>query len=127
MGRSVAEATNACRIRCTRGDMRRLRFLAAALFVLDECALFDVAGFALAVFEDPLPDLVACRVAEAEVFSDCFPKARGEPHRDPPAIPATKKKTNVREDNTLTVYRRKLAPITEISSSARLRTSSAWR
>ena len=108
--------------------MRRLRFLAAALFVLDECTLLDVADFCMGVFEDALPDLaVAFRVADVELLSDCFPKARGEPHRDPQAIPATMNKTNVREDNTLTVYRRKLAPITEISSSARLRTSSAWR
>ena len=90
----MAEATNACRIRRTRGDMRRLRFLAAALFALDECTLFDVADFDLAV---------ALRVPEVEVLSDCFPKARGETHRDPQAIPAAMHKTNVREDNTLTL------------------------
>jgi hypothetical protein len=39
--------------------MRRLRFLAAALFVVEECALFDVADFALVVFDEVLPDFEA--------------------------------------------------------------------
>ena len=112
-------------MRCTRGDMWRLRLRAGVVFA-ELCALFDVADFDLAAFADALPDLEAALwVVGAEALSDCFPKARGETHRDPPAIPATMHKTNVREDNTLTIYRRKLAPITEISSSARLRTSSA--
>ena len=83
--------------------MRRLRFLAAALFVVEACALLvllDCADFA-----DFVPAALGAGlwVAEVVVLSDCLPKARGETQRDPQAIPATMHKTNVREDKTLTL------------------------
>jgi len=49
IGRKVVEATNACRIRRTRGDIGLFRFLAAADRV---CAVPD---FALAAAVDLLP------------------------------------------------------------------------
>jgi len=48
MGRKLVEATNACRIRRTRGDMARRRRRAAA------CAL----AFCVAVFDFVLKDFV---------------------------------------------------------------------
>jgi hypothetical protein len=98
--------------------MRRLRFREAEAFVV----VFFV------VFPDAVEDLPADFREEAGgVPEDCFPKACGEIHRDPQVIPATMYRMSFREDSTLNVYRRKLGPITAISSSARLRTISACR
>ena len=101
--------------------MRRLRFRAAGVFAVD----FD---FDFAVFADELDVLEELlRVEGAAALSDCFPSACGKSHRDPLVIPAATNTMSFREDNTLNFYRRKLGPITEISSSAKLRTISACR
>ena len=104
--------------------MRRLRFLRPRSS-LRACALLTCD---FAVFPAFVPAALAAglRVRRKKHCRLAFRTHARETHRDPQAIPATMHRTNVREDNTLTIYRRKLAPITEISSSARLRTSSAW-
>src|SRR4249919_3901778 len=111
MGRRLADATNACRMRCTRGDIRRLRFRAAVVFAVDFDFEFAVFADELDAFEELL------RVEGAAAPSDCFPSACAESHKDPLAIPAATNRMSFREDNTPSFYRRKLGPITEISSS----------
>lgn len=108
-------------MRCTRGDMRRLRFRAAGVFAVDFDLDFAVFADEPGAFEELL------RVEGLAALSDCFPSASVERHRDPLLIPATMNNKSFREDNTLNIYRRKFGPITEISSSARLRTISACK
>ena len=81
---------------------------------------FDVFAVAELVLEGAVRD-------EAELPALCLANVDGGTHRDPQVIPAAMHNANVREDNTLTIYRRKFGPITEISSSARLRTISACK
>jgi hypothetical protein len=92
-------------MRCTRGDMRRLCFLAATLFALAAWAVFDLAD------GEDLPagaDFTVFLVLEAgAVFdgalSDCLAEAHGETHRDPLVIAAAMNRMSFREDNTLSL------------------------
>ena len=77
-------------MRCTRGDIRRLRFRAAVVFAV----ALDFAD-EVDAFEELL------RVDEAAALSDCFPSAGGERHRDPVMISAAMNSMSFREDNTL--------------------------
>ena len=63
---------------------------------------------------------------ESEACAGRAGKGVGQPS-EPSSNPAIKQKPNVREYRTTFYYRLKLAPMSEMSSSARLRTSSACR
>src|SRR5882672_3611327 len=92
MGRRLAEATKASRMRRTRGERGRLRFLAAArvgagaFFTAAFGEGFEVAGFggdfSGAVWsEDDLSGAgdAACACVEAKGVSDCRANAADEP------------------------------------------------
>lgn len=101
--------------------MRRLCFRATGVFAVDFALDFAVFVDELVAFDELL-----C-VEGVATLSDCFPSASGEIDRDPQVIPTATSRMSFWEDDTLNFYRRKLGPITEISSSARLRTISACR
>jgi hypothetical protein len=105
MGFSVVDATNAWRMRRTRGEILRC-FLRAAV----ACAVLDFAeaDFADVDFEDlVVADLVVLEVAgafevsvcaEAAVLSSvCRAWAGDDAHNKPQAIPVTRIRTEVRE------------------------------
>src|SRR5262249_7037617 len=99
IGFSVLEATNACRMRRKRGELRLVFFLATVFFP---------AGFFLVV-----EVLLLCAEDRAVQTEPSSTNARSESPRIR------------RKDRTTTdIHRRKLAPIIEASSSARLRTNS---
>jgi hypothetical protein len=102
-------------MRCTRGETRWRRLLVTVRFVLLEAALPDEV-FAL--------DDLCAEVLEAWDWCACAGKPQPS---EPVRHPAISQEPDVRENNTALYYRLKLAPISEMSSSARLRTSSACR
>jgi hypothetical protein len=97
------EATNACRIRRTRGEILRRLFLAAVA-----CALLDFADGDFAVDDLAAVDFVVleavvffgvcvCAGAAAALWSACCPPPGEDAHKEPQAIPATMIRTEVRE------------------------------
>jgi hypothetical protein len=76
MGRSVVEATNACRILRTRGDIMRLRRLLAAvrLFAVEGLCAADLEAFDEAVLEEELEADFLC-AAEGAFFVTGFSAA----------------------------------------------------
>jgi hypothetical protein len=105
MGFRVVDATNAWRMRRTRGEILRCFFRAAVA-----CALLDFAEpvFAGPDFEDlVVADLVVLEVAgllevsvwtgAAVLWSVCRSRAREDAHNEPQARPVTRIRSEVRE------------------------------
>jgi hypothetical protein len=97
------DATNACRIRRTRGEILRLLFFPAVAW-----ALFDFADVAFAVDDLAVVDFASleavvffgvcvCAGAAAALWSACCPRLGEDAHRESQASPVTMIRTKVRE------------------------------